>query len=371
MLLFLVSLGSGLYSLFIPLFLLKQGVEFSYIIVYIMSFCLGGIISGMIFNYVIHKSGIKIPIIARCFLEPLIIFVLSLYPNFKLPIWIYGITLAIVQFMFWNCISVILIKSTEKHNRGKQQAWIKGSLWIANIISPFLGGLIINYLGYNYLYAIGLIIVLTSCIPTILLRQEIVITEKRVFFPSLKGEIGLHMIIAFFRGFSFVTLMFFWVIYLYNILGSELKVGSFSSLGSLLALAAVFIAGYVIDHFKKITALIISYSLTALSLFLSIFSGTPSKVFIFNLTNKFTSQSSQIMSDILFHHEIEDKDIPSYLSEILISFCLGGIVLSLFAFFSSYNLLFIISSLAILAAMGFSTKLKNLETPPQSQSGHE
>ncbi|MDP7506719.1 MAG: hypothetical protein QF362_04740 [Candidatus Woesearchaeota archaeon] len=370
-LLFLVSLGSGLYSLFIPLFLLKQGVEFSYIIVYIMSFCLGGIISGMLFNYIIHKSGIKIPIIARCILEPFIIFILSLYPNFKLPIWVYGITLAIVQFMFWNCTSLILLKSTERHKRGKQQAWILALLWIANIISPFIGGLIINYLGYNYLYAIGLIIVLSSCIPTLLLRQEVVVTGKRVFFPSFKGEIGIHMIITFFRGFSFVTIIFFWVIYLYNILGSELKVGTFSSLGSLLALTAVLIGGYVIDHIKKIIAITTTFSLSALSMFLSIFSTTIPLLFIFNLTNRFTHQSTQLISDILFHHEIEDKDVPSYLSESVISFCLGGIVLSLFAFFFSYKLIFIIASLGLLTALGFSTKLKNLETQSQSQSDHE
>tara|TARA_Y100000310_G_scaffold336542_1_gene421369 strand:+ start:2052 stop:3218 length:1167 start_codon:yes stop_codon:yes gene_type:complete len=361
-LMFLIFLGSGLYSLFIPLFLLNQGVEFSYIIVYIMSYCLGGIISGLLFNYVIHKSGIKIPIIVRCIIEPFIIYILSLYPNFKLPIWVYGITLAIIQFMFWNCTSLVILKSTERHNRGKQQAWIRASLWIANIASPFLGGLIITYLGYNYLYVIGLIIVLSSCIPTLLLRQEVVVTGKRVFFPSLKGEIGNYMIISFFRGFSFATMVFFWVLYLYETLGTELGVGSFLSLGSLLALAAVLIGGYAIDHFKKLIALMASFSLAALSMLLSVFSSTVPMLFTFTLTNRFTHQLAQMTSDILFQHEIEDKDVPSYLSEIIISFCLGGIVLSLFAFFFSYKVLFVITSLALIAATGFSTRLKNLES---------
>jgi len=362
LIMFLAFLGSGMYSLFIPIFLLKQGLSFNYVVIYIMSYCLGGIISGMLFNYVIHKTSIKLPIIARCILEPLIIFVLSLYPVFKLPVWVYGIPLAIIQFMFWNSMSVVMLKSTERHRRGKQQSLIMGSLWIANIAAPFLGGVIINYLGYTSLYLIGLVIVLSSCIPTILLKQEVVVTRKRVFFPTLKNDIGIHIGIAFLRGFSFVTIMFFWVLYLYERLGTELRVGSFSSLGSLLALTAVLVGGYSIDHFKKIFVFVTNLLLAALSFFFSVFSSTVSRVFVFNLTNRFTYQSSQMVSDVLFHHEIEDKDAPSYMSEILMAFSFGGLVLCLFAFFFSYKALFVISSLALLAAIPFSLRLKNLES---------
>jgi len=358
---FLVFLGSGLYNVFIPIFLLKQGVSFNYVVIYIMSYCLGGVISGMLFNYVIHKSNIKVPIIMRCIFEPCIIFILSLYPSFRLPIWIYGISLAVFQFMFWNSAAVITLKSTERNKRGKQQARILASLWIARIISPFLGGLIIHYFGYSYLYIIGLVIVLSSCIPTLFLKQEVVVKRKRVFFPSLRGNVGVHMLIAFFKGFSFVTIVFFWTLYIYNILGTELRVGSFSSLGSLLALTAILLGGYSIDHFKKLFTLITTFLLASLSWFFSIFSTTFSRLFILNLTNRFGHQSAQIVSDVLFNHEIEDKDAPSYISEIQIAFSLGGIVLCLFAFFFSYKALFVISSLGFLVAIPFSLRLRNLE----------
>ncbi|MAG08429.1 hypothetical protein CMO89_03075 [Candidatus Woesearchaeota archaeon] len=358
---FLVFLGSGLYSVFIPIFLLKQGVSFAYIVVYAMSYCLGGIIAGMLFNYVIHKFSIKLPFIATCIFEPVIIFTLSFYSNFRLPVWVYGLLLGIFQFMFWCSVNVITLKATERHKRGKQQAFILSSLWVAKIISPFAGGAIIHYLGYSYLYVIGIAIVLCSCVPVMLLKQEVVVKRKTVFFPSLKGDIGVYMIVSFFRGISFSALFFFWVLYIYNLLGTELKVGSFSSLGSLLGLSAVLITGYSIDHFRKVLTYASSLLLSSVSWLFSVFNSSFIGIFILNLTNSFVHQTTTVTNNVLFLHEIEDKDVPAYTAERQIAFSMGAVILCLFAFFNSFRLLFVISSLGYVIALPFVFRLKNVE----------
>jgi MFS family permease len=353
--LFLMSLGSSMYGIFTPIYYLEQGVVYTRIISFLLFWCFGGVLAGVFSSMIINKLGIKSLIVIRGIVEPILIILINMYPYLKYPPEIQGIFSGFVLMSFWISVDALTARSTELGSRGKQQSNIYSGMLIAGIVAPFIGGFIINKFGYPLLFLFSLILILIGGILSFGLNLKIPASKKINLKPDFKGPLGAHMVLVFLRGMTFSMTAWLFPLIIYNITKSEILLGSFGTVISIIAFVGNIVSGVLIDRFHK-KAVLAFYIGSAISWFIASFiSGE--KIFIFIAIVSFFYNLINISLNVLFFNAIEKKkEIVPLISERIIAFCLGGMILIAVHFFFSYSALFVICSGAVALSIPF---LKN------------
>lgn len=348
--LFFMALGSSLYSLFLPIYYIEHGVPYHRIILFIISYCVGGVLSGVFSNYIISKLGIKSFILARGILEPLTIILINYYPVLKYPVELQGMVSGFITFAFWVSLDSLTVKTTDKDSRGKQQGSMYGWMWVGNIISPFIGGFIIARFSYTLLFIIAFLLVLTSGILSFFIGMLVEVNKKLNYFPTMGGNIGRFMILSMLRGGTFTVIAFIFPLFLFDLTKSELVVGSYGLVFGLAAFFATLLSGYLIDRFRE-KALFYLLSANTAFWFLLGLKSEYFAVFTLVLIVYFFYSSINVCLNTLFFDEIEKLDAVTLVSERIICFCLGGAILISAALFFGYYSLFLLCGAACLASV--------------------
>ena len=150
----------------------------------------------------------------------------------------------------------------EKYGKESSKAMVAQKL--AEIASPFAGGLIVSMLGFNWLYVLALFFVTISALPLFLDRIEKKdmhwnLTEfKKDLFSFRQRHLNLGFI-----GEGLEGTIPFWPLFIYLYLGKVEKVGMITSVSMLVAVLALYLLGKYTDKRGKGWAKKFFFGLTA------------------------------------------------------------------------------------------------------------
>lgn len=321
----MMTLGSSMYGMFLPIFFMNNGVSFRGIIFYFISFCLGGLVSGVLANILLHKYGIKFFIVLRGLVEPVLVLVARFYPQLKYPIELFGLFIGFVAFSYWISMDTITLKFTDNSERGSQQSSIYGWMWIAVIIAPFIGGGIIKQFSYSVLFITSFALILFGGIISLFLKLEVKVRKKFNLLPRLNHKISKHIYLIFIRGMGFAYTAWLFSLIIYFFVNDEFLVGSFGLILGIISLIATIISGKLIDKLNKKNLMTIMY--IGLSIFWIVLGLTLNTklVYVMLLTTYFFFQAMNVPLNTLFFNDVEKLDSVTIISERMMAFIAGGL----------------------------------------------
>ena len=183
---------------------------------------------------------------------------------------------ALTNAAFWTVIIAYLYDTNGQEKGGRIYAKAIMALFIVNLISPLIGGFVIEHFGYRWLFSLSCYLVVVPLVLVFFLKNPKVQRQSL----SVQGEVmdilekprfmkvWTVLTIASFSGAFIGT---FFPIFLKEQLGlSYVQVGLFFSLGTVVLIAVQPFAGWLADRFKS--KIVIPANLLLMSLGLLILS---------------------------------------------------------------------------------------------------
>ena len=196
------------------------------------------------------------------------------------------VLLSVVHAAFWTIIIAYLYDTNPHKKAGKAYAKASMALLLVNLISPVIGGFVIERLGYHWLFSLSCYL---AVIPLVLIfflqnpppREREPLSVKEEVHDILEKprfvKVWTLMVVASFTS-AFLTTFF--PIFLYEEWGlSHTEVGLFFTGGTVVLLAAQPLMGWVADRFRS--RVVMPASMTLLGLGLFVMSGASSLVSLF------------------------------------------------------------------------------------------
>lgn len=154
---------------------------------------------------------------------------------------------------FWNSFYPLISKFTRKQHMGQNLGLVQFLLQVAQALAPALGGVLIVAFGFQSLFMVGLIGVLTAIIFT--LQLELSKEYDRVSWHELKDwleEASFVRLVSSQAGrYINDASVNLWPLYVFLILGAVDRVGYLYTLSLFLAMILSFLVGFYIDHKKN------------------------------------------------------------------------------------------------------------------------
>ncbi|AKM81025.1 MAG: Transporter, major facilitator superfamily [Candidatus Pacebacteria bacterium GW2011_GWF2_38_9] len=303
---------------------------------------------------ILNKYGIRHGFLMGHLLYSL--FVLCLYLSKANPYLV--LTAAIIDGFqinfFWNSYYYSISRNSDQAKMGANLGAVNFLLHLLAMIAPALGGLIIVTLGYQTLFLLGLVIILSGVIFSILLNN-VKVKDKISFkeFLTWLKEPGFKRLAVSFAGKYFndasVSL---WALYMFILLGSTEGVGYLYSLSLLLALLVSYTAGSFIDKHKNRKQFFISGGFLSIFWALRGFVVGIWSITILNAVDRLTSSFHWLFFDRSWILRGKGREALSYFvyREMIYSF--AAIVFWLIVAILFYFFVFAWKSLFIVAGMG-------------------
>jgi DHA1 family inner membrane transport protein len=240
----------SLISLFLPIFLLRQGFDVMEVVIFEI-FLLTGSIFSHFHMLKMTKYGLKRMMIISYLIS--IVFYIILYnTQTLLPFFgkfgylvIIAVTNIAFASMFWTAFHLYFIKSTKAKETGSKYGFLLSIPVVLGIVSPFVGSLLITYAGFNMTFLVAIILVSIGGV-ALLFSKEIKFESK----PHVKKMFGFdrHMnMMFFFEGANIAATSFLWPIILF-VLGIQiLSMGFLYLFSNLLFALTSFYSGKISD----------------------------------------------------------------------------------------------------------------------------
>lgn len=245
------SFAVSLISLFIPVFLLKQGVAILPVVLFeIVLFAMSFIthVPSIIF---LKKIGIKSTLVISYVLSVGFYFYLYQMSSIveAIGLWPYllllGLLNSVFASLFWMSYHLLFVKSTEKSkDQGKKIGLMQAIPTIVSIASPLVGGFLITFAGFNVTFLVSAGLFLIALIP-LFFSPDTRITENINYKKIYKGISKDMNLIFFFEGTTFTGTAFLWpvLLFLFNI--------AISTMGVLYFISKIFYAALSYISGKK------------------------------------------------------------------------------------------------------------------------
>jgi MFS family permease len=325
-----------------------------YLLTYLVSFFMAIPISKSLTKYGI-RHGFLMGHLFYC------LFVLCLYLSKNNPYLI--LTSALINGIqinyFWNTYHYSLSRNSNEAKIGANLGIINFLLNLLAMVAPALGGLIIVALGYQTLFLLGLIIVLSGVIFSVLLdnvrvRDSISFKE---FFTWLK-EPGFRRLAVSFSGRYFNDASInLWTLYMFILLGSHDSVGYFYSLSLFLALFISYGAGSFIDKNKGRGQFLLSGSFMSIFWLLRGFVFNIWSITVLNAIDKITASFHWLFFDRSWIMRGKGREALSYFVYREMIYSLAAIVFWIFVaaifffFVSAWKSLFVAAAIGVLLTL--------------------
>lgn len=263
------QIATNLSFFYLPLFLFEQAQHFSWWgwslndiqkgMIVIAAFYLTERLIGAVFSLVQAQFSIKIghdwSMVLGTFSY---IGFLICFAQASSSVWLMvaGAILAGLQLVFyWPSYNTLITRLSYKNHMGRSLGGFIFLQNMASMLSPTVGGLVILFLGYDYLFYISVVFLLISLIGLFQLDLQME-----------KDEVSIKEYLEWMKEKSFVKLsasqsgryfydasITLWPLYVYLLLGNVEKVGYIYSLSIFLAMIVGLLAGYALDKKRQKT----------------------------------------------------------------------------------------------------------------------
>ena len=167
----LLTLGVSLISIFIPIYLVKQGYSLNQILVFYGVNSLFSIIGIYLAIKISHHTNPN----NLLFSSPIAyILLISAFESNLSYLWLLVVSAISGVFfeMYWVIYNLDLFESLKSGKEGKELSVLDLLQQTASSIAPYLGGIVIIILGYAKLFYIAIFLMLGSVIPTLFLKPK-------------------------------------------------------------------------------------------------------------------------------------------------------------------------------------------------------
>src|SRR3989304_3712704 len=145
---------------------------------------------------------------------------------------------------FWVTYHSVFLASGKDGEFGRKIAWMGVFVSVVSALAPFFGGLVVATFGFPVLYGLGMLLILLSSIPILLVgdylgfrfvgaKQILAETFSRPWRPVLTGFLGIRL--------ENVIAALFWVV------KSFTNLGAVTSVFAVVEVALMVVAGRVVD----------------------------------------------------------------------------------------------------------------------------
>lgn len=245
----LVSFSEGLISIFVPIFLLRSNYQIYQIILFYLLSAFYFVLSAFLIKRLLHLFSDKLFLTISLPFLFLYYILLPQIPNFPLLFWIVP-ALGSLYSLFFNIGYHLDFCSTSKDehsgaNVGNQYAILS----FVSLISPFLGGLIIQQLGFKNVFIVSAFIVLIAVLPTWFYSRRKISSSNKIQFSKYWLNKKLLPINLSSIGYSIESSIsrIIWPLFIISLIKGVEILGLFTSLGLLTGGLISILVGKITD----------------------------------------------------------------------------------------------------------------------------
>src|SRR3989338_6182459 len=212
----LKSLALSLVGIFIPVYMYKE-LDFG-IDKIIYFFLLWAILFAILTPFVAKlasRFGLKHMIVASVPFDIIFLGFLVLLKNHDISYVYTAIAYALSGSLFWTGFNIEFAKVSDKSNRGRELGSLYSLLILSGIVGPFVGGLILTYLGFTVLFYVFSTLLIVSAIPLLMTPDDHEKTRfsfkdifHKTYFKDTLIFVGL--------GARIMTVTLFWPLFIYT-----------------------------------------------------------------------------------------------------------------------------------------------------------
>jgi len=240
----------ALVGVFIPAYLMNLG----YPVMTVFYFYLYWALSFLIIVPFVTKLYIKIGIKHSMLLSmPLFIVHFLMLYSLEAYSWsLFSIALvsAIANSLYWPAFHINFIKSSDKKHRGEELGMMNVLSYIVMIFAPLIGGLIITYLGFEFLFVFVSLLFLVAPIPLFFTKETYPDGEfsfKNIFHKSHLKNFSVFFV----EGIINYAETVIWAVFIFLTLKSFISLGILSTILILFTTCVTLIIGRLSDVGNK------------------------------------------------------------------------------------------------------------------------
>lgn len=324
-----------------------------YILVGTVGFLMG-IPGGIVFRKIGYQRSFVFAFLLRA-LFFIVIFFSKVNPLFLVPA---ALLDAINSQLFWGGYYSLLSRNAKKKNMGKDMGLLQTLLQIVAVISPAISGFIAYVAGIEFLFLIGLVLMLFSSFFAVRMETEVVTNtvSYKEFFRWLHESRFIKLATSFSGKYIYDASIYIWPLYIFLLLGSVDKVGYLYTVSLFLAMLFTYFTGTYIDkHKSKKPFYYIGGFLSVITVLRSQLFSIWSIAFV-DMFDKLASNVYNIYFDTMFMKRGKGHNADSFfiyremllnLSTVIFWSCVG----LFFIFFSGWQSLYILAGVGVLAGL--------------------
>lgn len=250
----LFSLGEGLISVFVPIYLWKMGLPIAQVMFfYFLNSFFYIVVFLLLFDLVKRLSDKVLLVISMPFI---VIYYLGLgyLDKYDWLFYLLPLCLAINIFLFWVGYHLNYISSIGKDHIGHSVGVRTFAVSVFSLIAPFLGGLLIYFFGFMSAFSLGSIIMFLSMLPVLFFSRRnhfSVMSRKDVFNILADKNIMPFTLSGIGYAAESSVSRIVWPLFIFLIIGSISEFGAIVSIGLILGAIFSYLVGVYSDRGKR------------------------------------------------------------------------------------------------------------------------
>lgn len=350
----LLGIGTGLVSIFIPIYLLQTGFSLKSVIAWLIVHHSSLLIGAFIAIFISNIIGLVRVWYIKSLLTIALFVGLYFLPNYHSLFFVLGVISGLESALFWIPYNILTIRKTNSNNIGSSLALLSNIGSIVGIGIPLIAALIITQFGYNYLFLIALFFILISIIPVIPLShertnfefkrksiKEIISKNRHFILPEILDNLGQDAGII-------------WSLFIFVTGLTVLDLGILGVISSIVGIIVTYITGRFIDKWHKHRVIRFGAILTTLtwtaSYFIALYSPSPLLLYLITALRGLAIGifSMSYISAVFNRARVYDaqfivlREIPTILGRLIV-FTLSIILISIDKFELTFLIVAILS----------------------------
>ncbi|MFC1685476.1 MFS transporter [Nanoarchaeota archaeon] len=285
--------AEGLISIFVPIYLYKLGYSIPIIILFSFLISLSFVVFSYLGARVVSKIGVKHSMLLSTPFNLAFYLGLGILPKFPFLFFILPILRSWKMILFNYGYHLDFIKNSDGKRRGREISVILELFVIATALSPFIGGLIASFLGFNVLYFLGSMLLVLGTFPLFLTKDgpEKIRFSKGTLWKSILGKKERNNLISLSSyGIESIVGKVLWPLFLIILLVEVFKTGLIVTLSMLFSVVFFYFIGELTDRNSRRKMFRIGTYFYALSWIGRVFVSSPFQAFFVdsyrNITEK-------------------------------------------------------------------------------------
>lgn len=234
---FSLALAGGLVSIFVPIYLLQQGVSFQSLLAFYLLLAACNVLLAPLSMQVLLYLGSNRSMALGSLFQIICYLLLATFGGQQSQLVLIAVMAAVANELYWPAFHANFSTAEDKKLAGKQVGFLTVVTGVAQALTPLIGGLIALAFGIKSLYIPAACIVLIGAVP--LLLNSNVVTEKTYTLKRLRWhEVRPDMVAIYGSSIAGLVEQIFWPLIIFLLLNNVALMGGLTTI-TLVVSAAV------------------------------------------------------------------------------------------------------------------------------------